>query len=64
MLVCDKQFTVVYLLVFEKQRSLSVEHYNQYINETSRNNKRVKEKTSVCRIFKECRMCVLLGKKE
>ena len=39
MLVCDEQFTVVYLLVFEKQRSLSVENYNQYINETSRNNK-------------------------
>lgn len=39
MLVCDEQFTIVYLLVFEKQRSLSVENYNQYINETSRNNK-------------------------
>ena len=38
MLVCDEQFTIVYLLVFEKQRSLSVENYNQYINETSRNN--------------------------
>lgn len=40
MLICDKQFTIVYLLVFsEKQRFLSVENYNQYINETSRNNK-------------------------